>query len=172
MDIKSALLASHDKETSDSIIEWIGHDSKKMRKLMDVFFHEDYKLSQRSAMTVGDMGRRKPSMVEPYYRELVENLERPRHDAVVRNTLRIFSEVLVIPEELEGILYEKCFNYLTSKDSPLAVKVFGMTVLARLANKFPDLKEELVLTIEDLIPHNTVGFKMRAQKLLPGLKKQ
>lgn len=138
---------------------------------MKIFFDEDYRLSQRSALTVGDIGRRTPSMVIPYYDKMVQNLDQPRHDAVVRNTLRIFSEAPEIPESLEGILYEKCFNYLTTKDSPLAVKVFGMTVLARLANKFPDLKEELVFTIEDLIPHNTVGFRARAKKLLPGLKK-
>ncbi len=62
-----------------------------------------------------------------------------------------------------------CFKYLEFPDEALAVKVFSMTVLGNLAKKYPEIKPELKLLIEDQLPHQTAGFKSRAKKILKQL---
>ena len=64
-----------------------------------------------------------------------------------------------------------CFKYLGSPKEALAVKVFSMSVLGNLAKKYPEIKSELKLIIEDQLPEQTAGFKSRAKKVLDQLGK-
>jgi hypothetical protein len=50
------------------------------------------------------------------------------------------------------------------------VKVFGMTVLANLCEKLPELKNELRIIIEDQMPYGSAGFKSRGSKILKKLQ--
>ncbi|MFT3946227.1 MAG: hypothetical protein QM763_04560 [Agriterribacter sp.] len=51
----------------------------------------------------------------------------------------------------------------------VSVKAFSLTVLANLANQYPEIIPELKLIIEDQLPHETAAFKSRAQKILKQL---
>jgi len=101
---------------------------------------------------------------------MVRNLDHAPHDAVVRNTVRIFQDI-DIPENLSGILYEKCFSYIEDIKSTIAVKCFSMSILAKIASQYPELSHELVAVIEEQLPYSSAGFKSRAKRILPKLKK-
>lgn len=77
---------------------------------------------------------------------------------------------IAVPEELQGTLAGICFKYLAAKES-VAIRVFSMTVLANLAQQQPDLRNELCLLLEDQLPYASPAFTVRANKLLPKLKK-
>lgn len=170
MNLKEKILSTHSKSNSNEIVEWVGNSQKRMKLLLHIFFGTDTRASQRAAMAVGDIARLRPSLIKPHLHQLVRNLTNPQHDAIIRNTVRIFQEVEEIPEELQGELYERCFEYLTSKKYPTAVKAFSVTVLRRIAHIFPELREELIYAIEEQIPQGTVGFKNRAKKELKLLR--
>ncbi len=76
-----------------------------------------------------------------------------------------------IPEELLGLTAELCFNFLNSGQESIAVKANAMTVLFNIVKKYPDLKEELKITIEEQLPFGSTGFKNRGSKILKALKK-
>lgn len=171
MDLREQLLLEHSKANTNLIIDWIGDDSKRMKLLMDQFFCEEYRISQRAAMAVGDIARKHMKLMSPFIKPLVNNLDNTVHDAVIRNTVRIFQDIPIIPKNVEGPLYEKCFHYLTSMEYPTAIKVFSMTVLRRIAHKFPELIDELILAIEDQIPHGSTGLQNRGKKEISKLQK-
>ncbi len=91
------------------------------------------------------------------------------HDAVKRNVIRIL-QFIAIPEKLLGVVTSVCFEYLASPNEPIAVRVFCMTVLANIAQKEPDLKNELRLTIQRQLSHGSTGFCSRARKVLDSLE--
>ena len=169
MDIEYEILKEHSRSQADRIVAWIGNDRKRFGRLMDLFLRGDYRTTQRAAMTVGICAERHPALIRPYLRQMVSRMEEPGvHIAVRRNVVRIL-QAIDIPPGLLGTVATLCFRYLAAKDSPVAVRVFAMTVLARIAKDEPDLGRELRLVIEQQFPYGSGGFCSRARKVLKGL---
>lgn len=169
-DIKSKLLSLRYKSDVNEFIKWIAGDPTKFKALMDCFFDDNLRVCQKASWPVLHLGIKHPKLIKPYLSKMVKNLDQAPHDAVVRNTVRIFQDI-DIPNKLSGELYEKCFGYLVDIKSPIAVKCFSMSILAKLAYQYPELSHELVSVIEEQLPYASAGFKSRAKKLLPGLRK-
>ena len=53
----------------------------------------------------------------------------------------------------------------------VAIKVYSMQVLYKICLKEPDLKNEVQLLIEDLMPHETAAFVSAGKHILKNLKK-
>ena len=136
---------------------------------MDLFFSEEMRISQRASWPVGNIGIKYPELFSPYIPSMVQNLENPVHDAVLRNSLRILGAIDV-PEDLKGEVYEKCFNFLAEPKNPIAIRVFSMSVLTNIADQFPELKDELIDLIESYYEHGSAGYKSRARKCLKQLR--
>ncbi len=47
--IKTLLLAEHSKAQTDKILAYIGNDSARFDELMQLFFHDEYRVVQRAA---------------------------------------------------------------------------------------------------------------------------
>ena len=90
------------------------------------------------------------------------------HNAVPRNILRIL-QFVDIPRPLQGIVTNICFDFLISKEIPVAIKAFSMTVLANIAQKEPDLKNEIISTIQIMLPYGSAGIQSRGRKVLKQL---
>ncbi len=169
MIIRNYLTGDQTKRKSLDVAQYVVDHPSAIEELMDCFFDDEYRVCQYAAWPVGILGEKHPEFIIPYLAKMVSNLDNPKHDAVIRNTIRTLQYVEV-PEELEGEVYERCFNYLLSPNYPIAVKVFSMSVLAKIAMKIPELKEELILAIEDYLPHGSKGYQSRAKRVLTMLR--
>ena len=158
------------KDTRDEVLKIVIDDPSRMDELMECFFHKDLRISHNAAWPIGYITQRKPGSLNPYLKKMINNLDEPHHDAVVRNTFRTF-QFVQFPEDLEGLVFEKAFNYLLDVEYAIAIRVFAMTVCANIAMKYPDLCHELIPVIEDHLPHGSTGFKSRGNKLLIELRK-
>lgn len=157
------------KEKRDIVLKIVLEDPSKIDDLMRCFFHEDLRISHNAAWSVGYLAQKKPGSLDPYIKKMIENLDHPHHDAVIRNTFRTF-QFVDFPESQEGIVFEKAFQFFLDIENAIAIRVFAMTVCANIAVKYPDLCHELIPVIEDHIPHGSAGFKSRGKKLLTRLK--
>jgi hypothetical protein len=166
MEIEAELLKEHSRRQADRIVSWIGADAKRFKQLMDLFLGGEYRLTQRSAMAVGIFAGRHPAMIAPYLGRMLARMEEPGvHIAVRRCVVRTLREI-DIPAGQLGRVATLCFGYLTSGDSPVAVKAFAMTVLARIARTQPDLGRELRLVIEQQMPYGSSGFRSCAARVM------
>ena len=84
-----------------------------------------------------------------------------------RNILRVLQSY-DIPASLHGRLMDACFRFIADPLAPIAVKAFSLTVLDKLSREYPDIRGELVTTIEERLPHETAAFRSRARKILAG----
>jgi hypothetical protein len=116
-------------------------------------------------MAVSNCGIADPALVKPYLKKMAEYLKKPAHVAVRRNILRVL-QFTEIPKSLQGVLVDACFKFLLAKDETIAVKAFSMTVLANIAKKNPDLKNELKIVIEEVLPFSGPGVRARGKKVL------
>ena len=118
-----------------------------------------------AAWPVGYLGRSYPELIYPYFESMINMMDNPSHNAVLRNIVRILEDI-TIPEEYDGEIYDRCYSFLNDPNQPIAVRCFSMTVCYNIAQKYPDLKEELASSIKLHLPHGSAGFKSRGNKLL------
>jgi len=170
-DIKAMLDAPMRIEHRKRVVDYVVDDIHKWKALMNLFLDNKWhwRYNQRAAWSIGVLGRKYPKMIAPYHEQLVETLSNPSHDAQVRNIIRIYEDI-VIPESIEGQLYEKCYGFLSNPQNAIAIRCFSMTVMSKIAEKYPDLRSELVAEIEEHLPHGSAGFKNRGQKIVNKFK--
>lgn len=160
----------HSVVLRDQILAYIGDDKQRMATLMSYFFHDNWVYNQRAAWPVGLIGEKKPEMIKPYIKKLVSGLPEAKHDAVLRNTLRIFQK-MDIPEDIQGDLYEICINLFIDLKQPIAVRVFSMSVLANIAEPYKELRQEVLDLVYEFLPLGSAGYKSRAKKVIKLLSK-
>ena len=169
MDLGQQLLAEHSRQSTDRIVRWIGADASRLAQLMNVFLGSDSLLTQRSAWVVGVFADVHPVLLEPWMAKMLRKIREPGvHDAARRNVVRAL-QFVEISERLLGKVASVCFDELSSGTSPMAVKACAMTVLARIAEREPDLAREVRLIIEQQLPYGAPSFHARARRILKSL---
>ncbi len=169
MDFGKLLERSHSKATTVLIVNSIIKDPSLLNGLMDVFLKGNSRLRQRASWPISFIAEKQPTVMQKVIPQLTTELEKTeQHPAIYRNILRTF-QYLSFPEEYEGKILNRSFELLNAVEQPIAVKVFAMTVIANLAEKYPDIKQELKASIETLLPNGSPGIKSRGKKLLKKL---
>ncbi len=152
----SARMAEH---IADLVLE----GTLTLDDLMDCFFSADHQLSRKSAWALSKLADQRPDLVIPYTERMIMNLNRSVHEAIIRNTVRIW-QGFRFPEELAGKVYEKSYGYLADSGMPPAIRIFAMTVCVNIAEDFPVLSEELIELISARQDQESAGFRSRAKK--------
>ena len=166
MNIREAILEVHSKAQATKIADFVGEDSQRFAELMNCMLGPVYRLSQRAAWPVGLCIERHPDLIKPYWRKLAQQLEREdAHVAVRRNVARLL-QFVEIPKRYQGRIFDACYNLLADPNETVAVRVFSMTVAARIAKNEPELMEELRIIATKYPQAATAGFRVRARRVL------
>ena len=78
-------------------------------------------------------------------------------------------ELIELPEEFMGIAANVCFKILLSNKEEVAQQAYAMSVLYNIAKKEPELKNEIKLVIEDMLPHGSPAILARGKRVLAQL---
>jgi len=165
MNICEALLEVHSKAQAEKIAAYVGDDSERFAELIKLLLGPVYRLSQRAAWPVSYCIERRPELIKPYFNVLIKQLERDdTHAAVRRNVARLF-QFVEVPKRYHGRLFDACYNLLDDANQPVAVRVFSMTVAAKLAKDSPELLDELQLVAAKHPSLMTPGMKSRMRRV-------
>jgi hypothetical protein len=166
MNLREAILAEHSKQQTTKIVNWVGSNQQRFDELFSLFLNDEYRVVQRAAWPLSNAAIAHPLLIKKHFGKLLRNLQKPNlHDAVKRNTVRLLQDV-EIPVKYHGTVMNLCFDYIISPTEKVAVKAFSLTILQKLSNQYPDIKQELVTVIENRWPYETAAFKSRAKKIL------
>ena len=168
MDIKKVLEEEHSRVATDKVLGYIQSNPDKIGELMSCFFDDNPHICQRAAWPVGDLGEKYPELLIPYLPQMISNVKEPKHDAVIRNTVRTW-QYMSVPEDYLGEIFELCFNYITDPKIPVAIRAFSMKVCANICKAVPEMKEELILAIEDQLENGSAGIKSRGKNVVKQL---
>jgi hypothetical protein len=170
MNLKEAALKEHSKAQCNKIVKYVGNDPKKFSELVNVFLQGPYRVTQRIAWPLSYCVEENTTLIHPHLSKILKFAQRPdAHDSVKRNVVRLL-QFIDIPQKHQGSVADICFKFFTDTKEPIAVRVFSMTVLANLAKKIPELKNELIPIIEDQLPYGSAAFVSRGRKVLKQLK--
>lgn len=170
MDLLKSLRAEHSKKQTDRIVAYIGDDKERFGELIQLFFNGEYRITQRAAWPLSYCVRRHPELISPYYRQLLDQLDRKDIPiAVIRNTVRLLQDVN-IPKRWHGRVMSVCFDFVADPETPIAVRAFSLTILSNLSHDYPEIRGELKLIIEEQWEQATPAFRSRAKKALKGME--
>jgi hypothetical protein len=170
MNLVAELGKRHSVSTKNKIVQYIGTNPKRFDELVKIFLGDTYRLTQWAGWPLSDIVQKHPQLIRPYLKPILKSIDKPnQHVAVKRNVMRMF-QFIDIPKNLRGLAFDKAFKLFSDKSEPIAVRVFSMTVMAQVAMKETDLKNEVIIAIEEQLPYGSAGYKSRAMKLLKELK--
>lgn len=150
MKIQAILEEGHSKELTDRIVKYVGNDRSRFKELIDIFLKGEYRITQRAAWSLSHCAIDHPEFIKPYFGALIKKMqEKNHHPAITRNILRMFQEIEV-PEKYCGTLLDLCISYMTSEMQATAIRAFAITVATRMCKRFPELKNELRMILDEL----------------------
>ncbi|MFT6807588.1 MAG: hypothetical protein ACJA01_000808 [Saprospiraceae bacterium] len=168
-DILQILTSGNSKADAQNISKAVINHQYPIEDLLSCFFFKDLRICQRASWPLTFIAEQQPAMLTSYLQKMIDHLDHPNHDAVIRNTVRSW-QFMEIPEEFIGSIYEVCFNYLSDPNFAISIRVFSMTTCVNIAERFPELGLELEVFILEQIDHSTAGFRSRGMKALKRLK--
>jgi 8-oxo-dGTP diphosphatase len=152
--------------------EWVAASALEnpaiFTKLFEYSCSGDSKLAFRASWTLTKVGDKYPEIFDPYLHQLVEMLPGVDNEGVERCFLRIISLSAMekIDEKHQGLLADYCFGALASGESAIAIKVYSMEILYNLSVIYPQLGNELAVSIRLLMEDGSAAIVSRGNGIL------
>lgn len=168
--LRTLILNEHSKSQAILIKDYVGNNPARFDALIAHLIENEKVVAQRAAFSVMHILDTYPQLGFPYLTKLVEHLQIDSHPAVKRCIVRYFAEhEMQFSEEDSSLLIDVCFTFLNTHDTPVALKVYAMTVLFKFYLIYPELKGELTSSIESQLEYTEGGFLSRGRKLLKAI---
>lgn len=171
-DFYSELEFSLPKSTEEQRQNWaatIIEQDVDLKDLSRLLFCEK-KVATRFLWMLSGIGMKKRSKlfeVLPYLLELSAELN-PAYQTAFANYWLIAG----VPPENEAQAIDLSFHWLMDPGITVTIKSRALFVLFKLTEKYPELKNELALCLEDQLDKHSKDFRKRALKVLNQLKPQ
>ena len=171
MNLAAELQKRHSLATKNKIIRYVGTNPKRFDELMKIFLGDTYRLTQWAGWPLSDIVKKHSELVIPYLKPVLKTIDKPgMHVAVKRNVMRLL-QFINTPPALRGVAFDKAFKLFSDTSEPIAVRVFAMSVMTQIAMEEPDLKNEVIIAIEEQLPYGSAAYRSRAARSLKALKK-
>jgi 8-oxo-dGTP diphosphatase len=181
----STLTMADDKELQSMInrlmsmkeAEWIATSAIEnpavFEKLLGYSFSDDKKLAFRASWTMTKVCDKYPELIYPHLSRIIDSLGKLDNESALRSFLRILSlsDMEKISDKHHGILADLCFSLLRSGFSAIAVKAYSMEILYKLVLRYPELRNELSVTIRMIQPEGSAGIMARGRQILKKLSR-
>jgi len=129
-------------------------------------------ISNRTTYVLQIYDNERPEDIIPYYDRILKNIEQLEVEGIKRSFLKIFTRRYnLLNEEQDGKLIDLCFKFLNSSSESIASKMYSMEILFYMTQKYPELRNELISTIEFGFSEGSPAYKSRAKQYLNKMMK-
>jgi len=154
------------------LVKEIAQTPEYYAMLMDVALYSSYQKSWRAAYLVDKINDKYPELLHPFLSEMIEQVKIEKSESKKRHFLKLIS-LNDLPQVQLGYMLDFCLKTFTSAKEPVAVRVHAMQILYNISESEPELKHEILTTIEHEIEnHSSAGIVSRGRKLVQKLRLQ
>lgn len=169
MNLEQILSEHYSKAITQKVVSELIAQPKRIPEIIHLFQKKEQHLSVYAGWIISYLGENNPQLIKNHLSVIIQKLDdEENNSALIRNIFRTL-QFVEIPHQYEGFVLTKGFDFLNNNNSPIAVKVFAMTVIFNLSKKYPEITNELKLSLENQFEHASAGFKSRASKILKEL---
>jgi hypothetical protein len=168
MNLLAEILKENSRYNVNRVVRIIEEDPDLIKELVSLTLMKDVRIPSRASWILSHCNESMPGIVAPFAADLIKALPFFQHTGTRRNILKIFTTE-PIPEDYQVFMFDHCLEWVISKKEPIAVKAYAMDILVNIAMQEPDLKNEVIPVILDVMPHGSAGVKARGIKMLKKL---
>ena len=173
MNFYAALDTDSSRAVGELVANAVGNNPEYFKTVLGLAMRDIPKVSLRAGRVIFLCCEKYPELLDPYIEELIISLSKLKNEGAIRTILKALTLYDEYGNENSlGMLMETCFNFLSSNEAAVAVKIYSMDILFNICKKEPGLKYELMAVIEDQIPKNSKAFKARAKSILKRMNQQ
>lgn len=169
--MRELLAKKASRANSFKVVSLVANDPERYKELVEIIKENQSPFSEKAAWAMNHCFDDGTGFFDDYFEDFAQILANDLYsDSVKRNIVRVF-QFKKIPENLQGSIIDSCFGLAQKRDTAIAVKAFSLGVLENMAKLYPELTNELVACIEELLPTASSGLKNRGQHILKRLNK-
>jgi hypothetical protein len=128
----------------------IRNDKKAIKELTKLVLGDDLTLSMRASWALVHVSYKNPKIIYSELPALVKFLKgENQHTGAIRNVLNLLNE-LDIPEKHCSEIFDLCMKFTKNATLPHAVRAFAITILGQICQRYPELKPEVELVLNEL----------------------
>jgi hypothetical protein len=169
--LREYLLFDLSKKHAAEIAKLAAKDQKVVHELWDFALSDEEPENWRAAWVIKGIHENNRKLVEPLINDMIMALPKVEKEGVKREFLRMILEY-PLPENEEpfGILLDSCFKWLSNPAEPIAIKIHCMSILFEISKVIPEIKQELITTIEVAMQEGSAGIVNRGSKTVKALR--
>jgi len=143
-------------------------DPSLLDMLVKIFLTDEKKFSWHAGWVLFNIADTHKEVLVKYLPAIIEKLPNMQHTQQAHGALRVIRRYNITDEDLQGILVDTGIRFILENKYPPNLKYFSIVIIEKIAKYYPELINELVLTIEEALPHWTTNYiiKFGKEKLL------
>jgi hypothetical protein len=170
MTLEELLSREQSRANTDQIVEIISQRPELFYDLWRIFSLNKNPVSRRAAWVIDILTETNNLLQSSHLMAMISMLPSFKADGLKRHSLRML-ERNNLPEAKMGELVSLCFQYLENPKESVAVKMFSLKILNKLAQNEPDICSEVIDIIEMQMEESTPGFRSIGKKVIKNLQK-
>ena len=169
--MRELLAKKSSRVNSYQVVALVANNPERFKELVEIIVSNESPYCEKASWAMNHCYEEGTDFFDNYYKELTAILPDDTYsDSVKRNIVRIL-QFKEIPEKYQASVIDSCFYLVNKKDTAIAVKAFSLGVLENMVKLYPELKNELIASIENLLPTASSGIKNRCGHILRRLRK-
>ena len=169
MDLKEFFSHTARELKKEEIAGILGPDEETYAQLVELAFSGEMPECWRATWIMDYLAELHEWIAEPHIDRIWSEIPKNHPVGVTRSALRLLCRYN-IPEKYQGIATDLCLNWMVQEAVPVAIKVFSMEILLKIAKIYPEMAPEFVEIILQQAENNSGGYKARAQHVVKAMK--
>jgi len=167
-ELKKIASSGSGRTHADRLLDILRQRPELFGDMVAIYLANEEPSSRRAVWALDLYTESFPDLLLPLIETISCRLPEFSHDGLKRHSLRMLARS-PLPKANLGQLINLCFNLLLSPSETPAVKVHAMEVLYNASLAEPDLRQELIDTIEWRFREESAGVRCRGEKVLKRL---
>lgn len=137
-----------------SVARLVESGAYRPEELVHIFQQEHPPLKIKAVRVLDELARGGKVDLKPFLSKILRTWQHETDQAGIHRAVLNILCLQGVPEKEEGMVMAVCFELLANPSTPVAVVVLAIKVLSKLCQKYPEIRQELQLRIEDVTEHN------------------
>lgn len=167
-ELKKIASSGYGRGHADRLVDILKQRPDFFDNMVSIYLANEEPVSRRAAWALDLYTEAHPELLIPIIELIVSHLPTFEHDGMKRHSLRMLARS-PLPKENSGQLISQAFNFLLSPVETPAVKVHAMEILYNASLVEPDIRQELIDSIEWRFQEESAGVRSRGEKILKRL---
>lgn len=164
MELEKLLDGDSSRNKVDAAVELVLSQPIKRKELVAFALSDNQPLAWHACWVINHASDKDTSIFKFAIPQFIEFLPEVKSESQKREILRIISRH-EIPEDYEVLIYDYCLELVISKKEAIGIKCHCLAILKKMIKKYPDLEDEVKLTLTEILPYiESAGLKFQIKR--------